>query len=237
MHDAVFFISLVWLAVLLAAGVVAVARAATTTGRILALDLMALLLIAILALVAGREDRAAFLDPALALTAAFLLAGVLATAGAAKLRDPVAFAGAVANYRLLPPALVAPFALALPPAELATALGLLVPASRPAAAWAAGFLLLLFAAAMAVNLLRGRRDVDCGCHGGLLRQRIAWPLVWRNLALAAGAAALALAGTHPRPLTALDWVTVAAATASLGLLHAALGRLFGLAPVALHGAR
>lgn len=78
MHDAVFFISLVWLALLLPGGVVAVARAATTPGRILALDLMALLLIAILALVAGREDRSAFLDPALALALLSFVATLVA---------------------------------------------------------------------------------------------------------------------------------------------------------------
>jgi multicomponent Na+:H+ antiporter subunit F len=79
MHEAVFFIALVWLAVLLVGGVVAVARAATTTGRILALDLMALLLIAILALVAGRENRAAFLDPALALALLSFVATLVAS--------------------------------------------------------------------------------------------------------------------------------------------------------------
>jgi multicomponent Na+:H+ antiporter subunit F len=77
-HDAVFYIALVWLAVLIAAGVLAVARARTTTGRILALDLLALLLIAILALVAGREDRAAFLDPALALALLSFVATLVA---------------------------------------------------------------------------------------------------------------------------------------------------------------
>ncbi len=79
MHEAVFYIALVWLAVLLAAGVVAVARAAPIPGRIQALDLMALLLIAILALVAGREGRAAFLDPALALALLSFVATLVAS--------------------------------------------------------------------------------------------------------------------------------------------------------------
>lgn len=175
------------------------------------------------------------LDPALALTLCLLLAAILAAGGSAKLAQPLAFAGVVANYRLLPLALVTPFAFLLPPVELATALGLLLPAARPAAVAAAG-LLLLFAGAMAINLMRGRRDIDCGCHGGLVRSRIAWPLVGRNLVLAAGSAAVAFAGVGARPFTALDWVTVAAAAAALGLLHAAIGRLFGAAPVALKGA-
>lgn len=175
------------------------------------------------------------LDPALALTAALLLAGILAAGGSSKLAEPLAFAGVVANYRLLPTGLVAPFAFALPVVEVGTALGLLLPATRPAAAGLAAGLLLLFAAAMAINLLRGRGDIDCGCHAGPMRQRIGWPLVVRNLALAAGIGAVALGGSAARPLTGLDWLTVAAAAGSLGLLHAAVGRLFGLAPVASRG--
>ena len=54
------------------------------------------------------------LDPALGLTAALFLAGVLGSAGASKLAEPLAFAGVVANYRLLPAALVAPAAFLLP---------------------------------------------------------------------------------------------------------------------------
>jgi hypothetical protein len=177
------------------------------------------------------------LDPALALTLALLLAGILATAAASKLAAPGAFAGVVRNYRLLPDKLVGSFTVALPVVELAVALALLVPASRPTAAAAAAMLLLLFAAAMAINLRRGRSDIDCGCFVGLVRQRIDWVLVHRNLVLAAGGAILALGEPTARPLESLDWVTVAAATGSLAFLYAALGRLFGTAPVALNGGR
>lgn len=176
------------------------------------------------------------LDPALSLTLALFLAGLLATAGVAKLREPLAFEGVVGNYRLLPAALVVPFARGLPVVELAAAACLLLPATRAPAAVVAALLLLLFAVAMAVNLARGRRDIDCGCHVGLTRQRIGWPLVARNLALAAGAALLALGGPAARPLAALDGVTVLAATLSLAFLYAAFGRLFGTAPVAFKGA-
>jgi hypothetical protein len=177
------------------------------------------------------------LDPALALTVALLLAGVLATAAVSKLGAPGAFVGVVRNYRLLPEPLVEPLALALPIVELVLALGLLVPATRSEAATAAVALLLLFAAAMAINLWRGRSDIDCGCFVGLVRQRINWVLVHRNLALAAGGAFLILAEPTARHLTFLDWVTVAAATGSLAFLYAAVGRLFGTAPITLTGAR
>lgn len=46
-------------------------------------------------------------------------------------------------------------------------------------------LLLLFAAAMAINLARGRADIDCGCGQSFLKQTLSWSLVARNAALAA----------------------------------------------------
>jgi hypothetical protein len=54
--------------------------------------------------------------------------------------------------------------------------------------------------------------------------------------LAASAAAVTLAGPGERSLVPLDFVTIAAATASLAFLYAAAGRLFGTAPVNLKGA-
>src|SRR5690349_22091438 len=109
------------------------------------------------------------LDPTLAQTGALLLAVIFGSAGPAKLVARDEFAGVIANYRLLPSPLVAPLAIALPSLEIMAALGLLVPASRPSAALLATALLLLFAAAMAINLVRGRTDIDCGCAIGRLR--------------------------------------------------------------------
>jgi hypothetical protein len=178
-----------------------------------------------------------YLDPALALTAALLLASIFAAAAAAKLRALDRFEGVVRNYQLVPEALVRPVALGLPVVKLAAALGLIVPVTRPLAAALSVLLLLVFAAAMAVNLRRGRDDIDCGCHLGLLKQRISWALVARNLLLAAFALPLVLGDGTARPLGGLDGVTVLAATLSLLILYAAVGRLFGLAPAGLKGVR
>ncbi len=67
MGNAVFYIALVWLAVLLGIVVVRLAAARSTTQRILALDLLTLVLIGLLALAAGEDQRAYALDAALAL--------------------------------------------------------------------------------------------------------------------------------------------------------------------------
>jgi uncharacterized membrane protein YphA (DoxX/SURF4 family) len=168
-------------------------------------------------------------DPALASLAVLLLAIVFGVAALAKLRDLDAFQGVVEQYRLLPDALVGPFVRVLPVVELGAALGLLLPTTRTLAAATLVGLLVLFAAAMAINLARGRSDIDCGCFIGVQKQRISWALVVRNLVLAGFGLLLLVEGTG-RPLAALDWVTIGAAAASLVLLYEAIGRLFGLAP-------
>jgi uncharacterized membrane protein len=168
-------------------------------------------------------------DPAFSMLALLLLAVVFAAAAVAKLREPDVFAGVVEQYGLLPRVLVRPFAYALPVVELAAALGLLLPVSRGPAAALLILLLLGFAAAMAINLARGRSDIDCGCFIGVQKQRISWTLVVRNLVLAGFGLTLLADGTG-RPLAALDGFTVLAAAAALLLLYEAIGRLFGLSP-------
>lgn len=106
------------------------------------------------------------------------------TAGMAKLRARRVFPGVVANYRLLPDALVGPVAMALPLAEVligASLLGGVAAAALPASM----LLLLVFAAAMAVNIRRGRAHIDCGCRRSELRQPLSRALVVRNIVLAA----------------------------------------------------
>lgn len=109
---------------------------------------------------------------------------VFLQAALAKLRHRELLAGVIANYRVLPAALVGPAALLLAPFELAVALGLLL-GGQPMAAAAAIMLLIVFAAAMAINITRGRRAIDCGCGRSQLRQPLSWLLVGRNLALTA----------------------------------------------------
>jgi len=168
------------------------------------------------------------LDPAIQLALRLLLAGIFATAAVSKLRAPGVFEGIVADYRILPRALVFPFARVLPFVELATAGALLVPRTVAAGGVLAALLLLAFAAAMGVNLLRGRRDIDCGCFLGALPQRIGWPLVVRNLLLAAGALALLLP-VAARDLVWLDAVSVVGAVVVIGAAYAAASRMFELA--------
>jgi multicomponent Na+:H+ antiporter subunit F len=80
MSDAVFYLGIVWTAVLLGVVIVHLARARSTAQRILALDLLTVVLIALLALSAGDDRRSYALDAALALA----LLGFVATLAACR---------------------------------------------------------------------------------------------------------------------------------------------------------
>jgi uncharacterized membrane protein len=172
----------------------------------------------------------AIMDPAIQWTSCIVLAAVFASAGAGKLAEREAFAGVVHNYRLLPEALERPVAMMLPVLELLLAAGLLLGVTRPTAALGAALLLLVFAGAMAINLVRGRRNIDCGCFMTALRQRLSWGLVARNLLLVAVSLLLVQGALATRPLVWFDVVTVAAAVSCLLLIYATLSRLLGTTP-------
>lgn len=169
------------------------------------------------------------LDPILIHACALALAAILATAASHKLRAPRWFASQLEAYALLPAGLLTPVARLLPLLEGAVALGLLLPVSRGFAALAAGALMLAYAGAIAVNLWRGRRDIDCGCAGPGESQPLRPLLLLRNAALL-GLALLAAATPLTRELGLFDGFVAIAAAAVLLLLYAAVDGLLTNAP-------
>jgi Methylamine utilisation protein MauE len=119
----------------------------------------------------------------IALAIRVLVALIFLTAALGKVRHRLAFQGVVANYRLLPDVAVSAFAQLVPLVETAVAAALLV-APSPWPEVSGGALLILFAAAMAINIRRGRRHIDCGCFQSALKQTLSWTLVARNAGLA-----------------------------------------------------
>jgi hypothetical protein len=118
-----------------------------------------------------------------------VLAGIFAAAAIPKILDPAAFALSVHQYGVLPSFLANPVAIYLPWLEICCAAALaLVPAARPGALWIVIFLLVVFAAALGVTVLRGE-TISCGCFGKNGEPSSGWPGILRN----AGLAALALA--------------------------------------------
>ncbi len=168
-------------------------------------------------------------DPAMTSLAATTVALVLAAGAWQKLRDPLAFELAVEAYELLPAALVRPLARLLPLLEGAGAVLLVIGPTRAVGAALALAVLALVTGAVAVNLLRGRTDVGCGCGGLEDEQPLSWVLVARN-ALLAGLA-LAAAGTAaPRSLAGLDYLTIAAGALALYGIYVVANQLIANAP-------
>ncbi len=103
--------------------------------------------------------------PCVLLVARLVLAIVFLVAAASKLRGLHHFARIVVAYQVLPPELGYVFAYVLPWMEAILGFCLLLGVGIAWAAAVVGVLLSSFAAAGAVNLLRGRRDLQCGCFG------------------------------------------------------------------------
>jgi hypothetical protein len=159
------------------------------------------------------------IDPAIRWLCALALALIFGASGAMKLRDVELFEGSLANYQLAPMWMEKALAYLFPILECAAALGLLFASTRTIAAFTALALLAIFSGAIAINLARGRVDIDCGCFGPALRQKLSGSLLWRNLFLMAVATIVILPQTG-RALGALDIVTIVMGAATLVVLYA-----------------
>ena len=150
-------------------------------------------------------------DPAINLVAALVLSYVFVLAGLHKCRAPGEFATTLANYRILPEGLNRQAVYLVPVIEIMTGVALLIPATAQLASFSAGALLCIYIAAIGINLLRGRRNIDCGCGGPAQKQTISEWMIARNgllllLAFIAGSA------IEPRALVWLDWLIIIMAT-------------------------
>jgi uncharacterized membrane protein YphA (DoxX/SURF4 family) len=159
------------------------------------------------------------IDPVVALILRCSLALLLLSAAWHKLRDVAAFVAAVAAYALVPQRWHRAVAWGLVFAE--GAIGVSLAIGVGVAPLAAAALLASYTVAIATNLARGRRDIDCGCAGPARRMPLNTGLVVRNaiLIVAVGCAAIP---TVARPLVWLDALTVTAAVLVLALLYGAV---------------
>lgn len=168
-------------------------------------------------------------DPAIDLTLRAALTLLFLAAAAHKLRDRAAFRATFADYRIVPDAVSGLAAHLVPLAELVVAALLLVPAASSLGKIGGALLLLVYGAAVGVNLARGRRHIDCGCAGPRARRPIGGGIVVRNALLAAAALAT-LVPVAARPLVWVDALTVSGAVLALTALYLATDRLMAHAP-------
>lgn len=174
------------------------------------------------------------IDPLYGLTARIFLGLFFLAAALHKLRHRQAFAAALGGYALLPRALLGPAAVTLLVSEALAGALLLLPGFAIPASLAATALLALYFTAIAANLLRGRRDIDCGCSfAGSSSLLSGWHLL--RLGALMALALLPLAGAVSRNLAAFDLLNLGGAVIALGILYAAAdallanhGRMAGL---------
>ena len=172
------------------------------------------------------------LDPIFIIASALTIAVLLASAATHKVRAPARFAKQLADYQLLPDVLVRPVARVIPVVELVIAFALLVPVSRYWAALTAASLIALYAAAIGINLWRGRADIDCGCAGPDQAQPLRPILLLRNSALVALALVASVAPVA-RDLNLFDGFVTRAAAAVALLIYAAADGLLANSPLLL----
>lgn len=103
------------------------------------------------------------------------------TAGLSKFRHLSYSAEAITAYQITPESWSAALAKGLAALEILIALVLLVPVARQFAIPVAALVIFVYALAMGINLLRGRKRLDCGCNGPDAKQSVSWWLFARNL--------------------------------------------------------
>lgn len=170
----------------------------------------------------------------------FVLAGlavsavVFAVSAYGKFQHPRKFRDALAAYQLIPGALVSFVAWAIAVSEAAIAALLVAVVVLSAADFlrlyaASGALVLyaLFSGAVAINLLRGRDDIDCGCffaNGDALDSRqepvakINAGLLARNTALAAALLPAILTAIAGVALNAVWWERIGATLGAITVI-------------------
>lgn len=172
-------------------------------------------------------------DPVAIIFCQLSLAVIFGLGAWGKFRELEEFTGIVRNYRLLPESAIRPVAYLMPVLEAMIAVTLLLGTVQPYPAMGAFVLLGIFAVAMGINILRGRRYIDCGCFKTKLKQRLSWWLVVRNGVLMAMSAVLVVtAGSAgmTRPIGLLDVYTGTMATIVVVLFYVVLGHVLSEAP-------
>ncbi|MGB6182571.1 MAG: MauE/DoxX family redox-associated membrane protein [Rhodococcus sp. (in: high G+C Gram-positive bacteria)] len=135
-----------------------------------------------------------------------VVGGILLVAGVPKIKDDGRTVRAVRGYKLLPDPMAVLVGKTLAPVEVIVGAALVLGMAPLVSGVLAALLFASFFVGLTVNLLRGRRDLDCGCFafaaGGDEIPHIGW---WHS-ARAASFVALAMVVTVTPPLSTTDRV-------------------------------
>lgn len=123
---------------------------------------------------------------ALRLFLRLLLGLILISVGISKLARPGDFQRGIRDYQIFSSAQESKLAIStilaccFPVAEILSGLGLITGLLLNPAILLGISLLIVFSAAITINLVRGRTDLSCHCGGAIGDHRISWWLVGRN---------------------------------------------------------
>ena len=169
------------------------------------------------------------MDPVIAIIISLCMALLFGFAATHKLRAPGVFKATMDEYQLIPEPISGLISSLLIAMELLAAILLLVPAARETGLVLVAVLLVVYTGGISINLLRGRRDIDCGCSGPASRHELSGWLVFRNLVLL-GLVLLALGWSAQRPLNWLDNMVIVFSVSIASGLYMGLNQLLARAP-------
>jgi len=168
-------------------------------------------------------------DPVAVQAARYGIALLFAVAAVSKAKHFSIFRATILDYQLVPKQLLGLAALAVLGLEFFIALSALHDSFAAIGMQLAAALLCLYGLAIATNLLRGRRDIDCGCTGPAVRQSLSGWLVLRNVVLAT----IAIIGAGvpiERALNFSDYALIGLALGAAIAIYAAANQLMANAP-------
>jgi len=166
------------------------------------------------------------LDPLIPLVVRLGITLLFAAAAWHKIRDWPRTGAVIAGYRILPREASHAAAAAVIAAELAVAAAVLL---SPLGLHAAAIMLVAYAAVIGLNIVRGNDRIDCGCLGfTATAPRLTWLMVARNCVIASLAELSALLASSTRIFAWMDFFSLGAALAILGLLYAAFDAAIAL---------
>lgn len=168
-------------------------------------------------------------DPLVILSARIAIALLFLVAVVSKLRHYSVFRATILDYQLAPKPLVGIVAISVITLEASVVLGSLSLSYSSIAMQIAMYLVLFYGVAIAINLIRGRRDIDCGCTGPAVRQSLSGWLVLRNAGLA-GVAWLGSLVAVNRSLSVLDYGLVVLVVVAGATVYAVINQLMANVP-------
>lgn len=169
------------------------------------------------------------MDPLITIIISICMSLLFGFAVVHKLKAFAVFRATMDEYQLIPKQLSGPAAVFLIMLELLAAILVLVAPTQTAGLLVMAVLLFIYTVGISINLLRGRRDIDCGCSGPASRHELSGWLVLRNLILLS-LALLALNPLAQRPMNWLDAVVVLFSVLVASGLYMGLNQLLAQAP-------